>query len=365
MPSLIQYAEFTGVYGVSFWIVSVNVTLYLLVAEPLRANRAVVLGGLALLFFVPWISGIGLTRAHKATGSRVIDVAVVQNNIGLEKWRGDGLRRSLDSLELLSREAADDNPQLLVWPETAVPCRVGAGSLCGTRITGLVEDLGIPILTGAPGNNDRGEPLNSAYFFRGGHQGPAQSYAKMQLVPFGERTPFRDHVLLFRDIDWTALTGDLGPAEFARGERRTLFRHDHGLFTVLICFESVFPNFVRTSVRGGAEFLVNITNDSWFGASAGPFQHAQLAVLRAVENRIGIARCATSGISMFVDPLGRISHATDIFTATYRVGRVELAGDSTFYTRYGDLFAHATVVLSAGSLILLAWRRHRERASHD
>ena len=186
----------------------------------------------------------------------------------------------------------------------------------------------------------------------------------MHLVPFGERTPFKDSFPLLRNIDWTALTGDLGPAEFARGQRRTLFEHDSGFFAALICFESVFPDFVRLSVLAGADFLVNITNDSWFGATAGPYQHAQLAVMRAVENRRAIARCATSGISLFIDPFGRTTQETDIYTAAYRVGRIQVGGERTFYTRHGDLFAQASL-LASGLALVVAIRRRRESDSGE
>ena len=174
----------------------------------------------------------------------------------------------------------------------------------------------------------------------------------MHLVPFGERTPFMDHVPLLRDIDWTALTGDLGPAEFARGRERTLFNHPRGDFAVLICFESVFPDLVRRHVAAGADFLVVITNDSWFGRTAGPYQHAQLAVFRAVENRTAIARCATSGVSLFVDPYGRTSQSTPVFTEAHAVGDLATGARRTFYNRRGDLFAR--LVTAAAFLAALA-----------
>lgn len=361
VPALIQYAEFTGVYGVSFWIVSVNVCLLALISASVRRQRAGALLGGAALFLIPWIGGIGLQQMRDVaiSGQRVVDVAVVQNNIGLEKWQPGGRERSLVSLELLSRQAGAEDPQLIVWPETALPCRVaGPASQCGDFIRNLVAETGVPILTGAPGRNESGEPVNAAYFFRADRLVP-QSYAKMRLVPFGERTPFKDSVPLFGNIDWTALTGDLGPAEFARGQQRTLFEHDSGLFAALICFESVFPDFVRLSVLAGADFLVNITNDSWFGATAGPYQHAQLAVMRAVENRRAIARCATSGISLFIDPFGRTTQETDIYTAAYRVGRIRVGGERTFYTRHGDLFAQASLLASGLALAVVLWRRRQ------
>jgi apolipoprotein N-acyltransferase len=114
----------------------------------------------------------------------------------------------------------------------------------------------------------------------------------------------------------------------------------------LICFESVYPALVRSFVRRGAEFLVNITNDAWFGKTHGPFQHAQIAVFRAIENRISIARCANSGVSMFVDPLGRVKSATKIFVRTTVIGQIPLKLKDTFYTKHGDWFAQGCFLVS-------------------
>ena len=353
---LIQYAEITGVYGVSFWAAAVNAVLWLtLRASGLRPGMA---GAAALLalFVGPWWYSTSVIAPDPA--ARGLRVGVVQNNLGLEKWREGGLERSFTTLEQLSRAAAAQGPDLLVWPETAVPCRVRTREDCRSRVEELVAELGVPVLTGASDADPRTrEPYNAAFYFTADR--PPQQYAKMHLVPFGERTPFMDHVPLLRDIDWTALTGDLGPAEFARGRERTLFEHPRGDFAVLICFESVFPDLVRRHVAAGADFLVVITNDSWFGRTAGPYQHAQLAVFRAVENRTAIARCATSGVSLFVDPYGRTSQSTPVFTEAHAVGDLAIGPRPTFYTRRGDLFARlvtAAAFLAAAAAALRARR---------
>ena len=360
-PSLIQYASFTGVYGVSFWLVAVNVLGFLLLAVPMPVRRrAALLGGLVLWLLGPWLHGRAVIPPSSlpAPGMRV---ALVQPNLTLEeKWGPGGLERSFAALETLSRQAVSQNPALLVWPETALPCYLRRRSGCSSRVEQLVQDLQIPLLTGASDYEVvGGEPYNSAFFVRPRHSG-MRVYAKMHLVPFGERTPFRDSIPLLRDIDWTALTGDLGPAEFARGKEHTLFTHPEATFAVLICFESVFPGLARRRVEAGAQLLINITNDSWFGRTAGPYQHAQLAVLRAVENRTSIARCATSGISLFIDPFGRTFQATGIFEPAVRVGEVPVGGDLTFYTRHGDLFARSMLlgtILCAASLVAARSKR--------
>ena len=353
-PSLIQYAAVTGVYGVSFWLALVNVLVYLILAAPMGIRRrTALLGGLALGIVGPWVHGRASIPPSSAPGP-MMRVALVQPNLTREaKWGPGGLDRSFATLEDLSRQAASRDPDLIVWPETALPCYLRWRPGCKGRVERLVKDLGVPLLTGASDYETAGgEPYNSAFFASPGHS-DLQVYAKMHLVPFGERTPFRDSIPLLRDIDWTALTGDLGPAEFAKGREHTLFTHSEATFAVLICFESVFPGLARQRVEAGAQLLVNITNDSWFGRTAGPYQHAQLAVLRAVENRTSIARCATSGISLFIDPFGRTYQATGIFEPAVRVGDVAVGGGLTFYTRHGDLFARAMLLVAFASLAIL------------
>ncbi len=362
-PALIQYAAFTGVYGISCWIVLLNVlALWVLTASEQR-QRLAALGLLGLGLLVPYLYGRATIPATADSGAS-IRVAVVQPNLSLrEKWGARGLERSFTTLEELSRRAVDQEPALLVWPETALPCYLRLRPACRSRVEQLVEDLQVPLLTGASDYDQaRGEPYNSAFFFRPHHPEP-QSYAKMHLVPFGERTPYRDSIPLLRDIDWKALTGDLGPAEFAPGTEHTLFAHPQADFAALICFESVFPDLVRHSVETGAQLLVNITNDSWFGETAGPYQHAQLAILRAVENRISIARCATSGISVFIDPFGRTFQATDIFEPAVRVHELPVGPDRTFYTRHGDIFARVALLAALCLTGVALWGARTKKLS--
>ncbi|NKB68042.1 MAG: apolipoprotein N-acyltransferase [Candidatus Latescibacteria bacterium] len=351
-PSLIQYASITGVYGVSFWLVVGNSLLASLLNS--RPARAVALAtGAALTLLLPWLHGRSLL-AQTQTSAATMRVALIQPNLAFaEKWGPEGLDRSIELLAKLSFSAARQQPDLVVWPETALPCYLQTQANCRQPISALVDSMDVQLLTGASDYDyDRRQPYNAAFLVN--PQGQSiQSYAKMHLVPFGERTPYRDSIPLLRAIDWSRLTGALGPTEFAPGREQTLFAHPAGDFAVLICFESVFPDLVRRSVSQGARLLVNITNDSWFGRTAGPYQHAQLAVFRAVENRRPVARCATSGISLFIDTFGRPRQATDIFTQAVRVDDLTLASETTFYTRHGDLFAQLALGVSC-SLLLCA-----------
>ena len=333
LPHFIQYATWTGVFGVSCWVVGLNALFYSALVE-----RRVLFAGVALGYLLPWVHAqSALTTVAPTEGLRI---GLIQpNTTYIDKWGPNGLERTFSALATLSRQAAKRDPELLVWPETAVPCDPMRRAGCRDRIQTLVDELDIPLLTGAPHAN-----YNAAFFVQPGAT-TLPSYAKMHLVPFGERTPYRDAIPLLRDIDWTRLTGDLGPAEFSRGTEHAVFAHPRHPFAVLICFESIFPDLVRQHVAAGARVLVNITNDSWFGRSAGPYQHALINSMRAVENRTAIARAATTGISLFIDPFGRTYEATDLFTPAVAVATVPIGQPATFYTRHGDLFAWGCLLI--------------------
>ena len=350
LPHFIQYATWTGVFGVSCWVVGLNALFY-----SALVGRRVFLAGIALGYLLPWLHAQSAMATTVPTES--LRVGLIQpNTTYADKWGPNGLERTFSALATLSRQAAKRDPELLVWPETALPCDPVRRAGCRGRVQALVEELDIPVLTGAPYAN-----YNAAFFVQPGAVS-LPSYAKMHLVPFGERTPYRDAIPLLRDIDWTRLTGDLGPAEFARGTEHAVFAHPRHPFAVLICFESIFPDLVRQHVAAGARVLVNITNDSWFGRSAGPYQHALINAMRAVENRTAIARAATTGISLFIDPFGRTYEATDLFTPAVTVANVPVGQSATFYTRHGDLFAWGCLLIV---LVVLVARFRKPRATRE
>jgi apolipoprotein N-acyltransferase len=183
---------------------------------------------------------------------------------------------------------------------------------------------------------------NSAFLFKPNHSG-FEIYDKINMVPFSERVPYREKLGFLNKIQ-------LGQSDFTRGNSFTVFHLPQGNFGVLICFESVFPALVRKFVNRGADFLVNITNDAWFGKTSGPFQHAQASVFRAIENRITIARCANTGISMFVDPYGRTSQITPIGSRKIIMQNVTLQKGKTFYTKHGDWLAYLCLIVALGIL---------------
>ena len=154
-------------------------------------------------------------------------------------------------------------------------------------------------------------------------------YDKIHLVPFGEYIPLR-RLLFFLD----KLVQGIG--DFRSGEAYTVMAIPQGRFAVLICFEVIFPDLVRHFVRHGAQFLVNITNDAWFGYSPASYQHLSMVVFRAVENRLPIVRAANTGISAVIDPTGRLSQQTDLLVRTWMKERITpAAGGRRHSTRAG------------------------------
>ncbi len=174
---------------------------------------------------------------------------------------------------------------------------------------------------------------------------PRAAYSKIKLVPFGEAIPFETVIPFLKKVDF-------GEADFWPGSERVIFEHANGDFSALICYESIFPRLARQFVVGGAELLVNVTNDVWYGRTSMPFQHASMAVMRAIENRRSLARSANSGVSMMVDPHGRVLSRLGIFEEGFLVENLPVVSSRTFYSTYGDVFPWGATV--AGGLMLVA-----------
>jgi apolipoprotein N-acyltransferase len=353
---LIQVAELASVYGVSFALVLGNVVIAQLLygGRQRRWDRVGLPCGLAVLCLVA-IWGYGGWRLHQsskvaATTAADIGVALLQGDIEQSlKWDHMAREAIFSIYRTLTLEAAADSEvDLIVWPEAATPFFFANDGAFQARQLRLAQEAGRPLLFGSPtysrdGNQD--VMYNSAFLV-----GPAPTvlgrYDKIHLVPFGEYIPLR-RLLFFLD----KLVQGIG--DFRSGEHYTVMAIPQGRFAVLICFEVIFPDLVRHFVRHGAQFLVNITNDAWFGDSPASYQHLSMVVFRAVENRLPIVRAANTGISAVIDPTGRLNQQTDLFVRTWIKDRITpAAGPPTFYTRWGDLFAYSCLLVTAVSL---AW----------
>jgi apolipoprotein N-acyltransferase len=366
---LIQMAEWTSVYGVSFVLVLGNVLIaQLLYGARYRLWREVGPSCALAVLCLAAVWGHGWWRLHQISDSTPpaqtdLGVALIQGNIEQSlKWDRDAREEIFAVYRTLTREAAADPAvHLIVWPEAATPFFFANDRDFRARLLALAHDVGRPLLFGSPSHAREGnqDVMYNSAFLVGPEATVRGRYDKMHLVPFGEYIPLR-RMLFFLD----KLVEGVG--DFRRGEAYTVMTMPHGRLAVLICFEVIFPDLVRHFVRHGAQFLVNITNDAWFGYSPASYQHLSMVVFRAVENRLPIVRAANTGISAIIEPTGRVVQQTNLFVRTWiKGGIIPAEGAPTLYTRWGDLFAYGCWLVTAVMLTCGIMRRRQHSHAAD
>jgi len=342
----LQMAHITGLWGISFWVVTVNVCFYFFAKKVLAKQSAVLaLMSTLALALAPWIYGT-IQLKQQPTVSPDVNIAMIQGNVDPQlKWTPAFKDSNFSIYQHLTDEARTYEPDLIVWPETATACYLThlRYSRYMRRIRAQLTEMKTPLLTGSPDyrflTSGKLERYNSALLIKP-FDFHVKRYHKISLVPFSERVPFVDKLPFLLKV------GDyfkLGMGNFTPGDSTVVFNIEKRRsgtatrFSPLICYDSVFPDLVRQSVSRGAEFLVLITNDGWFGRTSGPYQHARIAILRAIENRRWIARCANTGISLCIDPAGRIHGKTALNEATILSCKVGANTERTFYNRHGGI----------------------------
>lgn len=352
--SVIQIASITGVYGVSFLLVLANTAVALACLHFRSGGRRALLPIFGVGLFLIGVVVFGKGQMVSAeTPRREVRVSVVQGNIEQDvKWDPEFRERTIDIYRRLTLKGAEGS-DLIVWPESAIPFFFREGGALSRQILDLARAVQSYLLVGSPDRvSESGTQYYNTAFLVSPEGKVIQKYDKMHLVPFGEYVPLKS-VLFFVHKMATGI-GDFSP-----GQAFTVFDIPQGRFGVLICFEAIFPDQVRRYVLEGANFLVNITNDAWFGESAAPYQHLSMATLRAVENRVYLVRAANTGISALVTPTGEILKPSDLFVETVFSGTVSSGSEGGFYTRYGDWFAWVCGFMSV--VVLAPWRRRRHR----
>ena len=363
--SLIQISEWTGVYGISFLLAGASAVCW----EGIRWLRHEVdrstffLEAGVLLAVTGFFLGYGTVRLGRIERSlargEVLQVALIQGSINQDqKWETAYRESTLDIYFRLSREAAREGAGLIVWPETATPFYFERSPHYRARLQEFVRETGVPLLFGSPGVDFPKRPregkirhYNSAFLITAAGE-VAGRYDKVHLVPFSEYYPLGDFLRsLERYIE--------GMGSFTPGDEVKNLGWESREMGVLICYEAIFPDLVRRFVARGADFLVNITNDAWFGRTSAPFQHHSMVVFRAIENRVPVARAANTGISSSIAVSGAIGRRTSIFRRGYLVERIRVLppGRKTFYTRWGDLFARLLAVGALLMMVVSIWRK--------
>lgn len=346
---LIQVAAMTGVYGVSFVVAAVNVALARVASHERSAREALAASAVAAFTVLLALVLGSLGRAPSESTPRV-PVAIAQGHIDQSvKWDAAYIDTSLAVYHELTRDAARAGASLVVWPETAVPLH-DRNDARWTEIERLARDLGIHLLVGAP-HGPRELPRNSAFLI--GPDGAVGRYDKRHLLPFAEYVPWRGA------LDFLSVA-TVGPVSaFSAGGEATVWDTPLGRIAAVICYEAIFPAETRDFFLAGADVLVNLTNDTWFGPTATPVQHLALATFRAVEHRAWLVRAANSGISAIIAPDGRLVRALPLETRAVLSGSVSRRATTTFYTRHGDVFAWAALAVTVAALAPLRLLRRR------
>ncbi len=351
---LIQVVDITGVYGISYLIVLANCVVYLAIKGMKSKESRAYPYRSAAVFFVLLAAVLlyGTFRLRQEQVGVPLKVALVQGNIdqGI-KWNPAFMEETLSIYERLSRQAAAGGVDLVVWPESAAPFYFQEPGQPTDQITSLARELHAPLIFGSPAFDDNGPRrryFNSAFLVSSSGEVLGRS-DKMHLVPFGEYVPLAKLLPFVHKLV-------VGVGDFSPGDSLSALNIGKGKVGVLVCFEGIFPELSRRYVREGAQLLVNITNDGWYGRSSAPYQHLSMAVFRAVENGVPLVRAANTGISAIIDKKGNISHTTPLFKEAFVTGEVILGKGGTIYTRIGDVFALMCLGISI-IIIFLGFRK--------
>jgi apolipoprotein N-acyltransferase len=356
---LLQICEFVGDGGITLLIVVVNILLWQAWKSTVRSRKAVLAMIAGLIVIIPTIYGAIVLSHAGPVGQGSIRIGLLQGNVPLEtKWDPQMEEFNLNLYDSLALAAGPTD--LLIWPETAAPAYLRDDYKLLSMVEATAKRVGAPMLVGTL-DYDRPKAgeidyFNAAIQFTpdGGHSLP---YHKNKLVPFAETVPYGKH------IPWLANLS-IGWSDFAPGKELRLYETKAGKYGTLICYESIFPEVCNRYVDMGADFLVNITIDTWYGNSSGPYQHAGMPIFRAIENRISIARAANSGISYFVDSYGRIYDKSGLYEKKVIVGNIAPRVGRTLFNRLGPVLGQTGLLLIALLTLILPALWFKNRLSH-
>jgi len=347
--TLRQGADLAGVPGLSFLLSLSGVSVYLAAGRLAdsrygKAAVALVPAAAAVAFLVSY----GRSPAVKTGGAALpeVKVAVAQGGIDQSvKWDPQRQAGTIGIYAELTREARDAGAQVVVWPETAAPFFYGWEAELSRKVDEIALGNGIPVVFGAPWYDPAqgGKYFNSVFHMdaRGVVLG---RYDKRHLVPFGEYIPLRSALFFLRKL--TA-----GEEDFSAGTRPALFRIGDRLVAASVCYEALFPELIREGVLGGAGWLVNVTNDAWFGDTVAPRQHLAMARMRCVEFRRPMVRAANSGISAVIGPDGGIVASLGLFRRGVLVAPLRPGTAETVYAKTGEIFGISCIIISVFAII--------------
>ena len=338
---VIQIAELGGVHAVSFVLLAVNAAVAGCLVQGWRRALAGVGVGAAL---VGATLGFGMIRLAEPPPAGEVRVTVIQPSISQPlKGDPDYAAATFGIVSSLTRQAGAERPDLIVWPETSLPAVLRREPAIQRSLEALSRETRAPLLVGAIDADSKSPPrvYNTAFLLT--ENGISGRYDKIHLVPFGEFVPLSSVIGFVRG--WGEFIAELEP-----GDRTVVFPGPPAPLGVVICYEGIFPELVREFVRGGAQLIVNMTNDAWFGRTDGPWQHLAMYPFRAVEHRTAVVRSANTGVSAIISPNGQITRRLTLFRRGTMTESVALGSRRTLYTRLGDWLPYVSLAVAAGAL---------------
>lgn len=356
--TIIQFADITGIYGITFLIVFLNAIIYevILTKHQNKARFFYILSAAILLLLVYSYGSLRIqTISEIMDRAQSIDVNLIQGNVDQSiKWNDQQKEETINSYQALSLQKQMNKTGLIIWPETAVPFYLQDINDLHRVIIEIARSSNNWLLVGSPSyikvNNDI-SVSNSAFLIS--PEGKISGkYDKVHLVPFGEYVPVREYLPFINKIV-------VGIGDFTAGRGYYPLMMDNLKLGVMICYEGIFPEAGRSYKKTGAGLLVNITNDAWYGRTSAPYQHLSMVTFRSIENRLYLVRAANTGISAIIDATGNIISQTELFTKASLQGSIKIIEVKTFYTYFGDIFVY--ICLASLVLLILIPRRKGER----
>tara|TARA_Y100001935_G_scaffold155915_1_gene128432 strand:- start:365 stop:1843 length:1479 start_codon:yes stop_codon:yes gene_type:complete len=326
---LIQNAEILGIYGITFWIVFLNVIFYKFIKSSFNINikNNINFYVLILVLISPWITGFLLYNKNSYDTDKTF-IKLIQPNISLkQKWTGNP-QQNLKKIINMSFNSSYENIDLIVWPESALPAYfLNQNSNQIKKIRSLLP-YNAKLVSGTTNFNRKSNKVyNSVVYID--QENDFQYQNKIQLVPMAEYVPWSDVFPYLKDLN-------LGQANFSKGNVVNIFHHNKNKFGTVVCYESTFPWLFNEFVKAGAEFMIIVTNDGWYETAPEPQQHAKQSIYRAIENRKPVIRCANTGISMIIDSKGNIEHKLELNKEGIINASIIPNKNITFYNKFGD-----------------------------
>lgn len=353
-PEWLQGAALIGGYGLSGLLASISMAVLVW-----KKSHAAKVWALAVTASILLLGGIRTSPEDfsnlRTTGTA--EIGIVQGNIDqASKWDSK-FRKTTFAKYLQLSEKLTGKAELVIWPETAMPFYIQDHGIMRAELFNFSTRTKTPILTGAPGYLMYGPEsfslYNRAFLIRPGRT-DLKWYDKAHLVPFGEYMPFKDFLPLEKLVQ--------GAGDFIPGDNAAPLECNNLAMGILICYEGIFPELAQERVEEGANLLVNISNDAWYGKTSAPWQHLGLVVIRAVEQGRSMIRGTNTGISACVDPLGRISDSTGLFEDAAVLTSPRLMSGQTFYHANYKAVTRAPLIMTA---IMLVWIFFMIRRSED